>query len=402
MKSTAFLTPMALIMTMMVQDACAHGCLLVPPHRGYIGKLPQFSGPKPTAPSSSADTPMTTDTPPSTSGAHQPVDPQCGKCTNCYFPLNNGMSTSGAVLAAAIRRHRLRALPILRLPPVPRRRLPSSAPNPSTTSSPNPSTTSSPKSSSPKRTPSSNPSTTKQPTLSPDTSLKPTPTSSPNTPPSPPGKSGLTNILSKELFLRIFPKALDIYKYENLVAIADKYPEFANTGNADVDRREVAAFLGQISLESGDLRYVEEINKSTMCEPSPEYPCAAGKQYFGRGAIQLSWNYNYKDFGKAVKLDLVARPEMVAKDEKLVWWSALWYWHDERPNGNIHKVVGLPGGFAKATNIINGGLECGVNPRNRDSEKSRIASFKKFCNLLMVAPGDNLSCQTADFLPKAL
>ncbi|RQM28970.1 hypothetical protein B5M09_013407, partial [Aphanomyces astaci] len=29
---------------MMVQDASAHGRLLVPPHRGYIGKLPQFSG----------------------------------------------------------------------------------------------------------------------------------------------------------------------------------------------------------------------------------------------------------------------------------------------------------------------------------------------------------------------
>ncbi|ETV69622.1 hypothetical protein H257_14644 [Aphanomyces astaci] len=44
MKPTAFFTPMTLIMTMMVQDASAHGRLLVPPHRGYIGKLPQFSG----------------------------------------------------------------------------------------------------------------------------------------------------------------------------------------------------------------------------------------------------------------------------------------------------------------------------------------------------------------------
>ncbi|RHZ08863.1 hypothetical protein DYB26_006835 [Aphanomyces astaci] len=42
MKSTAFLTPMALIMAMMAHDASAHGRLLVPPHRGYIGSLPQF------------------------------------------------------------------------------------------------------------------------------------------------------------------------------------------------------------------------------------------------------------------------------------------------------------------------------------------------------------------------
>ncbi|KAF0708727.1 hypothetical protein As57867_006221, partial [Aphanomyces stellatus] len=62
---------------------------------------------------------------------------------------------------------------------------------------------------------------------------------------------------------------------------------------------------------------------------------------------------------------------------------------------------GKPGGFAKTTFIINGGLECGVNPPNKDSEKVRIASFKKFCDLLGVAPGDNLSCQTSDFPPKS-
>ncbi|RHZ41302.1 hypothetical protein DYB26_015569, partial [Aphanomyces astaci] len=370
------------------------------------------SSPNPSSssnPSSSTDTPATTDTLPSTSGAPQPVDPQCGGCTNCYFPVNNGcfLGWSKAQCDSQDEYKWCGAgdsnpSPYPSNAPKPST---SSNPKPSTTSSPMPSTTSSPKpstTSSSKPSSSSNPSTTKQRTLSPATSLKPTPTSSPNTPPSPPGKSGLTNILSEELFLQIFPQALPIYKYEKLVAIADKYPEFANTGNADADRREVAAFLGQISLESGDLRYVEEINKSTMCEPSPKYPCAAGKQYFGRGPIQLSWNYNYKDFGKAVNLDLVASPERVATDDELVWWSALWYWNDERGNGNIHKVVGLPGGFAKATFIINGGLECGVNPPNHDSEKSRIASFKKFCDILGVAPGDNLSCQTADFPPKAL
>ncbi|RQM26048.1 hypothetical protein B5M09_012121 [Aphanomyces astaci] len=66
-----------------------------------------------------------------------------------------------------------------------------------------------------------------------------------------------------------------------------------------------------------------EINKSTMCQQPPEYPCAAGKQFFGRGPIQLSWNYNYEDFGKAVNLDLVASPELVATDYDLVWWMVL-------------------------------------------------------------------------------
>ena len=30
------------------------------------------------------------------------------------------------------------------------------------------------------------------------------------------------------------------------------------------------------------------------------YPCSPGKQYYGRGAKQLSWNYNYGAFSVAM------------------------------------------------------------------------------------------------------
>jgi len=93
--------------------------------------------------------------------------------------------------------------------------------------------------------------------------------------------AALENILTKNLYNQIFPSALPIYKYENMISTAKKYPSFANTGNSDVDKREVAAFLGQIALESGYLQYVEEIAKSDYCQASQEYPCAAGKQYYG-------------------------------------------------------------------------------------------------------------------------
>ncbi|RHZ41653.1 hypothetical protein DYB26_013603 [Aphanomyces astaci] len=343
------------------------------------------------APATTSAPVYTTKTPVITTSApvnptQAPVTPSppvsdCGSCTNCYYAPTNacfvGWSQGQCNSASALKWCGAGAQP-----PTPS----SSAPTPTYPPAPTYA-----------------PATTKASTSAPiPTPSAPKPSSAtPTNAPAPGPSTGLTNILPKSLFLQIFPQALPIYKYENLVAIAAKYPEFANTGNVDVDRREVAAFLGQISLESGDLRYVEEINKSTMCQQSAEYPCAAGKQYFGRGPIQLSWNYNYKDFGKAVNLDLVASPELVATDYDLVWWSALWYWNADKWNGNIHKVVGLPGGFAKTTFIINGGLECGLNPPNRESEKSRIASFKKFCTLLGVAPGDNLSCQTADFPPKS-
>ncbi|RHZ03367.1 hypothetical protein DYB37_012518, partial [Aphanomyces astaci] len=127
--------------------------------------------------------------------------------------------------------------------------------------------------------------------------------------------------------------------------------------------------------------------------------CAPGKQYFGRGPIQLSWNYNYKNFGIAAGKDLVTNPDLVAQDPQLVWWSAYWFWNVDQWKGNIHDVVGQPGGFAYTTYIINGGLECGPNPANKGSEKSRIDNYIKFANLLGVAPGDNLSCQTSAYPP---
>ncbi|RHZ38622.1 hypothetical protein DYB26_016317, partial [Aphanomyces astaci] len=122
--------------------------------------------PKPTAPSSSTDTPVTTDTPPSTSGAPQPVDPQCGGCTNCYFAGNNGCFIGWSKEQCdSTGWYKWCGDGGSNPPPSP-----SNAPNPSTTSSPKPSTTSNRKPShacSPKHTPSSIPSPTKQPTLSP-------------------------------------------------------------------------------------------------------------------------------------------------------------------------------------------------------------------------------------------
>ncbi|CAK4086094.1 unnamed protein product [Aphanomyces euteiches] len=244
--------------------------------------------------------------------------------------------------------------------------------------------------------PPSSPPTTQKPSTKPPSTPSTKPPSSTSPPPSS-GGSGLAKILPKSLFQQIFPNALPIYTYDNLLAMAAKYPGFANSGNSDVDRREVAAFFGQVALETGNLQYVEEINKGDYCQPSPQYPCAAGQRYYGRGAIQLSWNYNYKDFGSSIGRDLVSNPGLVASDANLVWLSAMWFWNADKWNGNIHKVVGYPGGFAKATNIINGGLECGLHPANPDSEKVRIASFVKYCQLLGVSPGDNLSCQTAAF-----
>ena len=58
---------------------------------------------------------------------------------------------------------------------------------------------------------------------------------------------------------------------------------------------------------AGDCRtfYTEEIEKNDYCAEwtawvAEAYPCTPGKQYYGRGARQLSWNYNYGAFSRAV------------------------------------------------------------------------------------------------------
>ena len=45
------------------------------------------------------------------------------------------------------------------------------------------------------------------------------------------------------------------------------------------------------------------------------YPCIPGQKYFGRGAKQLSWNYNYGAFSNAMFGDamiLLKNPGLVA------------------------------------------------------------------------------------------
>ena len=84
--------------------------------------------------------------------------------------------------------------------------------------------------------------------------------------------------------------------------------------------------------------YQEEINKSPYCADWAEwikisYPCKPGKMYYGRGAKQLSWNYNYGAFSGAIFGDpmiLLENPELVA-DTWLNFASALWFFVTPQP-----------------------------------------------------------------------
>lgn len=58
---------------------------------------------------------------------------------------------------------------------------------------------------------------------------------------------------------------------------------------------ELAAFLANIAHESGHLFYTEEIDghKLDYTVAQQPYLASKGKNYFGRGPMQLSYTFNY-------------------------------------------------------------------------------------------------------------
>ncbi len=52
------------------------------------------------------------------------------------------------------------------------------------------------------------------------------------------------------------------------------------------------------------------------------------KMYYGRGPMQLSWDYNYKSFSQYYFKDdrLLNNPALVDKDAVICWASAIWFW----------------------------------------------------------------------------
>ncbi|TMW57800.1 hypothetical protein Poli38472_014403 [Pythium oligandrum] len=60
--------------------------------------------------------------------------------------------------------------------------------------------------------------------------------------------------------------------------------------------------------------------------------------------------------------------------------------------GTIHDVVTKDDGFAQATDIINGGLECGPSAPNKANEQPRIQYYKEICAKMGIQPVSKVSC----------
>ncbi|KAK8944655.1 hypothetical protein KSP39_PZI008435 [Platanthera zijinensis] len=235
---------------------------------------------------------------------------------------------------------------------------------------------------------------------------------------------GVGSVISRPMFEEMLKHRGDrgcpggFYTYDAFIAAAEAFPSFGNTGGLETRRRELAAFFGQTSHETRggwkgapDGKYswgycwIEQIKPpSIYCNASfVGYPCAAGKNYHGRGPIQLTWNFNYGRAGQNLSLDLLNKPETATKNATVAFMTAMWFWMTTQPpKPSCHDVIigqwvpsiedkeaGRIPGFGVITNIVNRG-ECGHGFDTRCD--SRIGFYDRYCNMLGADVGENLDC----------
>ncbi|XP_062084801.1 chitinase 10 [Humulus lupulus] len=242
-----------------------------------------------------------------------------------------------------------------------------------------------------------------------------------------PRSNCISSLISKQLFDSLFLHkddaacpAKNFYSYDSFLTATKSFPSFGSAGPLLTRKREIAAFLAQVSHEttggwatapdgpySWGLCFKEEVSPgSNYCDSdNTQWPCYPGKSYKGRGPIQLSWNYNYGPAGKALGFDGLKNPEVVANNSVIAFKTALWFWTTpQSPKPSCHDVMvgkyvptladvaaNRTAGFGLVTNIINGGLECGIVNDGRVND--RIGFFKRYTEVFGVDTGPNLDCE---------
>ncbi len=203
-------------------------------------------------------------------------------------------------------------------------------------------------------------------------------------------------VVSESQFNQMFPNRNPFYTYSGLTAALSAYPGFAKTGSDTVKKQEAAAFLANVNHETGGLVHIVEQNTANYphyCDTGQPYGCPAGNAaYYGRGPIQLSWNFNYKAAGDALGINLLGDPYQVERNASIAWKTGLWYWNTQSGPGTMtpHNAMVNGNGFGETIRSINGSLECGG--RNPGQVQSRVDSYNRFVGILGTSAGNNLYC----------
>ncbi|KAJ9701660.1 hypothetical protein PVL29_006854 [Vitis rotundifolia] len=200
--------------------------------------------------------------------------------------------------------------------------------------------------------------------------------------------SGVADVVTEEFFNGILNHAdascagKNFYTRRAFLDAVSSYPQFGQDGSKDDSKREIAAFFAHVTHETEHFCYIEEVNGASRdyCDASStKYPCVSGKDYYGRGPIQISWNYNYGEAGERIGFDGLNNPEIVANDSVVSFKTAIWFWMN-----NVRSIIGQ--GFGATIKPINV-LECYGG--NNAAAKARVSFYQEYCNQLGVSTSDN-------------
>jgi putative chitinase len=189
-------------------------------------------------------------------------------------------------------------------------------------------------------------------------------------------------LISEEQLKSIYPNA----KSDKIKFYCEAFNRVFPKYQIDTHYR-IAAFLGQIAVESGELRYDKELpskwnkkNPQDIHEPTGTLyegrinlgnkMAGDGPKYIGRGLIQLTGRANYADMSKKIGYDLVNNPELACnaeiatriacqyfKDRDILKYADAWNLDEvtRRVNGNAKLHLKERVAYSnKALNILNG------------------------------------------------
>ena len=236
-------------------------------------------------------------------------------------------------------------------------------------------------------------------------------------------------------WLYTFSQRNAAYSYEKFLQAIAKFKGFCASYTDDRDsdvicRQSLATMFAHFTQETGGhdanssieewrqaLVYVREAgcneNDSSClynaeCSPDTwqgqQWPCGeradgSYNKYYGRGAKQLSYNYNYGPFSQAMYGDvsiLLNSPELVADTWLNIASAVFFYVYPASPKPSMLHVIdgtwqpnshdasqGIKPGFGATTNIINGGIECG-HGYEKPQSINRMAYYQQHAAALNV------------------
>jgi len=242
------------------------------------------------------------------------------------------------------------------------------------------------------------------------------------------------SIITEAQWEYLFAQRSSEYTYTNFLKATAKFPAFCGDYDDGRDaesicRKSLATMFAHFGQETGGhtaglevpewrqgLVHIREMGwDETMrggynseCNPDiwqgQAYPCGTFddgeyKSYFGRGAKQLSYNYNYGAFSEAMTGDvktLLDNPNLVAETWYNLASAVFFFVYPQPPKPSMLHTIdrtwtpnqndkdsGLLPGFGVTTNIINGGVECGGSSEIAQS-LNRISYYEDFSNYLDV------------------